>query len=738
MSKIRDYNDWLAYSIEPRQLRTALRPAMWGNGQLELLADLDRPCVSEVVCFDFKEEGLWYSPASGGVGGEEHQVPAIYAADTGKKYLLHSAASSAARKVTVTFRPDRQIWRYDFDDLVVDLSLILPRLHPGYLLKLQIVPKSGNHSQKWLILHELRGFHGSLLRATEAEYDLTGGSVWCKSPERGHGEAIGATVDAERVNLGWDGQFACDMMATLAVERASGNQPTQVYLARAFGAAMQDARDSLAKLLDSPEKLESDSEEWWNHYLNEVPRLETPDEPFSKNFLWSWANFRMSRIDVSRGRVPAGLFYSNNTHISVDCWLAAGGDQAEAEAIQVLHDPKPAHDHLLFMLRETRKQGILSPGFWAGKELPGGRIHVLGHLCGLVHKYVSTTGDFDLLAEDIGDGLTILERLEDALEAQLPYRDDNTGLFWTDDDVTAWIGPGGLGPAGETINRYRGHSDVFCNHHNAAMFGTFLVLADLEELAGNQEKSSRYRQLAEAMRQAIQERLWSEEHGFFCDLHRDGSVTDYRGIGGFWTGLFANHIYRPGGLATKEQAERLAAWCNHPDFVSDFGTVSLARSHSHFDPADYKGFSGAFDMHWCNQVTAGLYAHGQHEEAHRQLFKLFRRLGENAGLGPRYRGEAYHADTGEILPWRFMNYPCILSALTSVIEGVFGLRWTKDALTAYVNSPWPWAKLRNLRFRESLLDLELMSDGSLAASINGKEVARSPDGKLELSWELFA
>ena len=216
MSKIRDYNDWLAYSIEPRQLRTALRPAMWGNGQLELLAELDRPCVSEVVCFDFQEEGLWYSPASGGVGGEEHQVPAIYAADTGKKYLLHSAPSSAAGNVTVTFHPDRQIWTYDFDDLVVDLSLILPRLHPGYLFKLQIVPKEGNRSQKWLIYHELRGFHGSLLRATEADYDLNGGTVWCKSPERDHGEAIGATVNAEGVNLGWDGQFACDMMATLA------------------------------------------------------------------------------------------------------------------------------------------------------------------------------------------------------------------------------------------------------------------------------------------------------------------------------------------------------------------------------------------------------------------------------------------------------------------------------------------------------------------------------------------
>ena len=207
-----------------------------------------------------------------------------------------------------------------------------------------------------------------------------------------------------------------------------------------------------------------------------MPRLETQDEPFSKNFLWSWANFRMSRIDVSRGRVPAGLFYSNNTHISVDCWAGgrrrpgrSGGDTGIARS-------KPAHDHLLFMLRETRKQGILSPGFWAGKGLPGGRIHVLGHLCALVHKYVSTTGDFDLLAEDIGDGLTVLERLEDALEAQLPYRDETPACSGPDDDVTASMGTGGMGTAGETINRYRGHSDVFCNHHNAAMFGTFMCL----------------------------------------------------------------------------------------------------------------------------------------------------------------------------------------------------------------------------------------------------------------------
>ena len=47
----KDLNDWLSYSIKPRELSTAPRPAMWGNGQLELLAELDRPCVNQVICF---------------------------------------------------------------------------------------------------------------------------------------------------------------------------------------------------------------------------------------------------------------------------------------------------------------------------------------------------------------------------------------------------------------------------------------------------------------------------------------------------------------------------------------------------------------------------------------------------------------------------------------------------------------------------------------------------------------
>ena len=129
------------------------------------------------------------------------------------------------------------------------------------------------------------------------------------------------------------------------------------------------------------------------------------------------------------------------------------------------------------------------------------------------------------------------------------------------------------------------------------VYGTLVVLAEIEELAQNMEKSGEYRRMAEDLKEAIRKHLWNEKLGIFIDRRPDKSVSDYIGIGGLITGLFANHVYRPGGLATPEQAERLAAWCSHPDFASEFGTLCLARSSPYFDPADYKGYNSISTGH---------------------------------------------------------------------------------------------------------------------------------------------
>ena len=726
----KDLNAWLEYSIQPQQLHTLLHPAMWGNGQIELLAELDRSRVSEVVCFGFGAEGLEY----GRNNGEEHLIPAVYDAKTGKKYLLSSSPGPGSNKLTVTFRPDRHVWRFEFDDLDVDVSLILPRLHPGYLMKVELVPKAGNTSDSWHVYQEVRTFRG-ILRMTESGYDLSGGTVWFKSSMDQHGEAIGATVDAESVNLGEDGAFSTNIMVKMPVTTDNGSASATCYLARAFGPTIQEAREGLSRLLSSPEGLEEETEAWWNDYVSEVPHLETPDETFSKTFLWSWPDFRVNQIDVPIGAAPPGLFNSNNVRMSVRLWLGFAGH----ETIYLLHDTRPVRDLLLFILKNTRKHGIYV-SISDSREHPRGGASWLGYCCGALYKYMLTTGDTSLLEEDIG-GMTVLRRLEDALEAQLVYRDKKTGLFWTDNELPSEVSDMGfsssLGPNQEAVTRYRGGAGTFYNDSNAGIQGTFLAMADIEDLAGNSDRSTRYRDMAEDLEKSIQKHMWNEELQFFCDLNKDGTINDYMGIGGFITGLFANQVYRPGGLATQEQAERLARWCADPEFSSDYGVISLARHSPYFDPDDWKGYNSSFDMHWCNQVPAGLYAHGCYEEAHSQLFKLFGRLGENGGLGPRYRGEVYQADTGEIVPDRFPNYPSVLHAVNSVIEGVFGLRWTAGALTVEVNSPWPWANLRNLKIRGSKLDLLLSANGNLSAIVDGKEVAQSSNRKLELPWELL-
>ena len=725
--------DWLSYTIHPEEVRGVKWPAMWGNGQIECFADLERPCVNQIVCFGLTEhEGLNYE-------SEQHMIPGINDDETGKKYLLDRPVASGAENATCSFRPDRQTWRYEFDDLVVEAALIFPRVTPGYLLRVRLEPRQGNTTKRWRVYHQLRSHAGNVLLATDAGSDLTGGKAWIRN-KAGLGEAIGSTSDAEHINLGIDYDYANDIMIKHLVDR-DGDQARVLTFARAFGNTPEEAKTNLAPLLASHERLESESKAWWNQYLNEVPRLDIPDERFAKNWLWSWPNYRMNRLEVPLGIMPAGMITVNNCRIKPRVALSLG-DPVEIEAIQHMHDPKPARDTMLFLLRNTRKQGLMSVGFYQGRENPGNYPECLGWLTGLVHKYILSTGDLGLLSEDIGDGLTFLQRMENGLEAQLPQRDEKTGLFWNDGEVKRFAGlyPGefsGMGPAMEAVTRIRGARGTYHCEVSANVWGTLMALADIEELAGNDGKCAEYRAMADDLGEAIRTHLWDEESGMFRDLDENQNMTEYMGMGGFITGLFANHTYKPSGLATPEQAKRLAEWCNHADFASDYGTLCLARSNPYYDAADYKGYNSNFDMHWSNQVPAGLYYHGCYEEAHEQLFKMWRRLDENAGLGPRYRGECYHADTSEILENRFVNYPCILSALSTITEGVFGMEWTKDALTAHVNSPWEWAKLSNIRIRDSLLELDLQKDGTLIARINGEETARSSDRKLSLPWDLF-
>ena len=729
----------LEYSIDPGKLNTILRPAMWGNGVLELMARLDRPLVDEVMCHGFSKV-LHYGPAQGKWSGDEHLVPAVYDAESGRKYLLYTTMETGALENRVSFRADRQTWHHVFDDLTVEVSLFLPRLQPGYFFKVTLHPGAGNTSQRWYAYHEFRAHHGASMEGTEPGHDVRGGKAWWKCHKLEYPEAIGASADADDVNMGMDGPTTSGIMIRHGLERNGGGNPIPIYFARACSDTLDEARAGLDRLLADPERHEKETAAWWEQYLNEVPRLDVPDETFCRTLLWSWPNFRYNRIDVPNGAGPAGLTKSNN--VSLKSGPQVLGDRFLDLPVEMLHDPQTSRDTLLYWLKMTRKKGLLAPGV-RGDGLPGigNYVHHASWMCGWLQKYLLTTNDLALLKEEIGEGITVLERLEDAVESQVAFHDEETGLipnapehdrmghYQEDKPIT-------MGTAHEAVMRYRGGAGYFYSDTSATVYGSYVAMAEIQELIGNNDRAAVFRKYADDLGKAVQTHFWNEELNFFTDLDPNRTQNGYLGVGGFITALFANQSLRPGGLAVADQTQAVADMCNHPDFVADLGVLTLARSSPFYDPVPYKGRNSGFNFSPTNQIPAGLYAHGCYEEAHRQMFKQYRRLGENAGLGPRYRGEGYDAE-GHILPWRFQNYPANLYILNTVIEGVFGMRWTKEALTVDVNSPWPRAKLSNVRIRGKKLSLNWKKDGTLVAELDGKEIARSDDSQLSLSWDVF-
>ena len=127
-------------------------------------------------------------------------------------------------------------------------------------MKVELVPKAGNASARWHVYQEIAGDRGRRLRMTDAGYELGGGTVWFRNSIDSYGEAIGATVDAESVNLGEDGAFATDIMVKMAVARQDGDRAATCYVARAFGPTVAAAREGLRQLLSSPERLEAETE----------------------------------------------------------------------------------------------------------------------------------------------------------------------------------------------------------------------------------------------------------------------------------------------------------------------------------------------------------------------------------------------------------------------------------------------------------------------------------------------
>ena len=106
------------------------------------------------------------------------------------------------------------------------------------------------------------------------------------------------------------------------------------------------------------------------------------------------------------GKVPAGLFPVANCNLKARVTVSYG-DRLLTEAIQLLHDNQPARDTMLFLLRESRKQGLLGRADIKGTEDPANYAKVSTDVNGESRELVveSVRGTWKSYYQNIADVL---------------------------------------------------------------------------------------------------------------------------------------------------------------------------------------------------------------------------------------------------------------------------------------------------------------------------------------------
>ncbi|MDJ0390919.1 amylo-alpha-1,6-glucosidase [Roseomonas sp. E05] len=146
------------------------------------------------------------------------------------------------------------------------------------------------------------------------------------------------------------------------------------------------------------------------------------------------------------------------------------------------------------------------------------------------------------------------------------------------------------------------------------VFAALLAMADLAQRLGKTEASRHWRQKAERLRVAVEQRFWMEPEGFY------GLALDGRGELCRVLASNAGHLLFT-GLATPERAAKVTARLMSGRFNSGWGIRTLASGQARFNPMSYH--NGSVWPHDSAICAAGMARYGARDQAVRLLDQMF-------------------------------------------------------------------------------------------------------------------
>ena len=134
------------------------------------------------------------------------------------------------------------------------------------------------------------------------------------------------------------------------------------------------------------------------------------------------------------------------------------------------------------------------------------------------------------------------------------------------------------------------------------------ILIRISEILGRGEETEWLRQERVLLSNLINNHMWDEQTAYYFDTFRDGTLSDVKTVGSYWTLL--------AGIVPEERADRFVAHLNDPrEFNRPVRVPTLSADHPKY--AEY-------GCYWCGSVWAptnymvlkGLERYGYHALAH--------------------------------------------------------------------------------------------------------------------------
>ena len=262
------------------------------------------------------------------------------------------------------------------------------------------------------------------------------------------------------------------------------------------------------------------------------------------------------------------------------------------------------------------------------------------------------------IIEKNNNDVTWLDGKFPAFERYLGYYEENckheSGLYFWIDDLA-------IGVDNDPCTFYRPNNSSASIYLNCFMYKELLATAYLAELMGFSDKTKKYEERAEKLKEAILENCWDERDGFFYSvdinlLPIDKNSVLHSGCPRHWNcliqriGVWSGFLAMWAGIATKEQAERMVRehYLNEKTFFAPYGVRTLSKMEKMYsiiksgNPSCWLGPIWGISNY---MVFEGLVKYGFDKEAYDLAEKTIRMFGKDIEENGEMH-EYYDPETG--------------------------------------------------------------------------------------------